>query len=165
MGKFRHVLPRLHLGQMTPTTLVQQDRDEPGLDQNKHDSEGYLAGIPLPQAGFAEIYFAVRGQALLADVPTLQLPPVEFRQCVFDGRRFDVAGLFTFEDTERNSRGRLSPLSGRLIGPPTRASPKKTSRNEKIGALAETESLFSAVLASCATPAASTFIKCQKMAL
>ena len=51
------------------------------------------------------------------------------------------------------------------IGPPTIASPKKELSYEKIGALAEEESLFNASFASCATPAASTFIRCQKIAL
>ena len=55
--------------------------------------------------------------------------------------------------------------STECIGPPTIASPKKEPSYEKIGALAEEESLFSASLASCATPAASTFIRCQKIAL
>ena len=41
---------------------------------------------------------------------------------------------------------------------------KKLSRYEKTGALAVAESLLSAALASCATRAASTLIKCQKMA-
>jgi hypothetical protein len=52
------------------------------------------------------------------------------------------------------------------MGPPTVvSSPKKLSRYEKTGALAVRESLLNAALASWATPAASTFIKCQKMAL
>ena len=34
MGKFRHALPRQHLGQATPVVLMQQDRDEPGLREN-----------------------------------------------------------------------------------------------------------------------------------
>ena len=58
------------------------------------------------------------------------------------------------------------PSSMECIGPPTAVvSPKKFSRYEKMGALAVAESLLSAALASWATPAASTFIKCQKMAL
>ena len=34
MGKFRHALPRLHFGKLTPTMLTQQDRDKPGLQEN-----------------------------------------------------------------------------------------------------------------------------------
>src|SRR6476659_2903292 len=55
--------------------------------------------------------------------------------------------------------------STECIGPPTIASPKKEPSYEKMGALAEDDSLFSASLVSCATPAASTFIRCQKIAL
>ena len=58
------------------------------------------------------------------------------------------------------------PSSTECIGPPTVvASPKKLSMYVKTGALAVAESLLSAALVSWETPAASTLIKCQKMAL
>src|SRR3954451_5687099 len=57
------------------------------------------------------------------------------------------------------------PSSAECMGPPTMVSPKKVSSYEKKSALAVEESLLSGGLASWATPAASTFIKCQKTAL
>ena len=57
------------------------------------------------------------------------------------------------------------PSCTECIEPPTIEPSKNTSRYEKMGALAAEESLCNAVLASCVTPAASTLIRCQKMAL
>src|SRR5262245_21451358 len=59
---------------------------------------------------------------------------------------------------------RRLPSLTECIGPPTIPSPKDVSLKEKIGALATACSLFNALSCSCTRPAASTFIKCQKIA-
>ena len=51
--------------------------------------------------------------------------------------------------------------SANCIGPPTIPSPRNASLCAKIGALDAAASRLNALLSSCATPAASTLIRCQ----
>src|SRR5258707_10519587 len=92
------------------------------------------------------------------------------RQSYF-GNAFSVGGVlispaFSPPRTRRATAAANSlPSFTDCIEPPRSPSPKKTSRKEKVGALAEEVRRFSAAFCSCVTPAASTFIKCQKMAV
>src|SRR3954468_19304861 len=77
MSKLCHALPRLYFGQLTPTMLMQQDHDKPGLHKHNCDNGCDLPRISLPYGHLAEVDLATRWKAVLADAPTLHLPPIE----------------------------------------------------------------------------------------
>src|SRR5258708_40128375 len=118
MGEFCHALPRLYFRQTTLMMLMKQDRDKPGLRKNNGHNECDLPGIALPYGWFAEVDRAPRRKIAVADPKALHLSPVKSRWCEMCGRSFDVAGLFTIEDTNRSRRGHSTPFQGRLHGPP-----------------------------------------------
>src|SRR6267142_7245844 len=88
MGKLHHALPGLHFGELTPTMLTQQDRDKSGLYKDNCENERDLPGITLPHRWLPKQDFAPRWKAVLADAPTLHLPPVENYLVAEDFSRF-----------------------------------------------------------------------------
>src|SRR6185369_2386195 len=89
---------------MTAPPLEQKQHNEAALKHSHRERRHNLPAIGFPGGARPELDAAPWRKVALADPPTLHLPPVEFRRCVFDRRGFDVTCLFTVEDAGRDGR-------------------------------------------------------------
>src|SRR4051794_11859217 len=104
MGQFHDPLPGVHFCQMTPPPLEEKQPNEDALKGSHRADRHNLPAIGFPGGGRPEMDTAPRRKVALADSPTLHLPPVIFRRCVFHRWGFDVTSLFTVEDSGRDGR-------------------------------------------------------------
>src|SRR6476619_8378556 len=107
MGKLHHALPGLHFGELTPTMLTQQDRDKPGLKENKGGDQRDLPGITLPHSWLPKQDFAPRWQTTFANLPSLQRWPFKDELRRDFGNR-DMRRAFASKDTQRHASCLLS---------------------------------------------------------
>ena len=107
MDSFPATLARLRLGEGTPATLDQQTGNERSLKQDGQGDHGQLPTVLLPHGRGAKMNFASRRQIGFADVPALQLSPIEFRCSGFYGRRLDVARRLSVQNAYGDIGGAL----------------------------------------------------------
>src|SRR4029078_7179336 len=112
MGKFSHALPGLHFGKFTPTMLVQQGRDQRGLQENNGGDQRDLPRITLPRRWLPKQDFASRWQAALADVTALKYSPIVFRRWTVPRRALDAPRCLTPQHPD-GGRSRRSGALGR----------------------------------------------------
>jgi hypothetical protein len=136
------MLPRLHFRQLTPTMLLQQKRDQPGLYQQNRDDGCDLPRIPLPHRWLSEIDGAGRWKVSLCNPKPLHLPPVKPWQFKLGGWNFDVTSLFSVQNTNCCRRRDRHPCFYRMHGAADDGIAEEYVEVGKDGALAAEESLL-----------------------
>src|SRR5262249_6456419 len=90
---------RSELGEVAAPMLVQQPHNQPGLEHEGDADRDDFATILVPDRRLAKSYFAARRETSLADLPTLQLPPVVHGFGQSHRRHLDIARELAVQDS------------------------------------------------------------------
>src|SRR5712672_1470297 len=104
MRELRHALLRLDFGIMPHVPLMQQEHDQPRLNQQRGGNGKTLPAISLYECRLAETNLAAFRQGGLADIPALQLRPIE-DWLYAAGNRSDLLGALSVENAQRDRCG------------------------------------------------------------
>src|SRR5688572_8940545 len=93
----------LTLGTEAPRTEHKQVGDESALDQDDRSGRKDVWLIARPDAGVAKANHRCRGNTRLADLPALDLPPVDFLDLQLQPREWNPVGALATKDPEREA--------------------------------------------------------------